>query len=308
MLLGLALGVWWARGRPVLPLDGARRAAREIASDPLTGAFLVAVVVLLGYELLLVLTDPPNNTDSLTYHLPRVAAWVQHGGVYWIPNAPTDRLNEFQPLAEREIFFLFVATGKGALFALEATTAQNDLVWNPWETRFLVVPAALTAPLLAAWFRSGPAALSALVAATLYGVLALVQDVRKPLAAPVGRPWDLSWVSALSSSEGAGTGPAVAAYQRLVPPRACVGAVLAPDEQSYPLYCPKLEHRVSYLPVDDAVFQALRNQLSYVVVGTGPNRFVARDFATAGWKLRRLASSYLLVVSPARGARARDCV
>jgi hypothetical protein len=38
--------------------------------------------------------------------------------VYWIPNAPTDRINEFQPLAEEEILFLFVATGKKALFGL----------------------------------------------------------------------------------------------------------------------------------------------------------------------------------------------
>ena len=70
------------------------------------------------------LTVPANNWDSLTYHLARVAAWTQHDGVYWIPNAPTDRINEFQPLAEQQILFLFVATGKGALFALPQFVAQ----------------------------------------------------------------------------------------------------------------------------------------------------------------------------------------
>ena len=85
---------------------------------PETALFLGFVLVLLGYELLLALTVPPNTWDSLTYHLARAAAWLQHGGYFWIPNAPTDRLNEFQPLAEQEILFLFAATGSGALFAL----------------------------------------------------------------------------------------------------------------------------------------------------------------------------------------------
>ena len=49
---------------------------------------------------------------------------MQHDGVYWIPNAPSDRLNEFQPLAEQELLFLFVATGSGALFALPQFVAE----------------------------------------------------------------------------------------------------------------------------------------------------------------------------------------
>ena len=67
---------------------------------------------------------PPNNYDSLTYHLARVAAWVQHGGYFWVPNAPTDRINEFQPLAEQQIFFLFAATGSTALYALPQYAAE----------------------------------------------------------------------------------------------------------------------------------------------------------------------------------------
>ncbi len=604
VMLAAAFGCWWLRGRPGLPLVRARRALRQIVDDPVSAAFLVAAGALLAYELLLVLTDPPNNTDSLVYHLPRVAAWAQHAGVYWIPNAPTDRMNEFQPVAEQEILFLFVATGKGALFALpqylaqlatlvavygsarrlgfdvraaacsaflvatfalfalEATTAQNDLVatsftavaaclilaggglelalagaaaalglgvklttilvwpvllvlllrrgrrgllpvavggvagfvlvamwgyvlnvvhtghllgrgvaysewqaspafpgtlhtalhilyrtfdlsvlsyrdvrllaavgvvagvaggiyghrragvrgalvgagggaipflaplltigganalawatagagipvhvggwagglnrgaiedssafgplgvvlllgvsvatmvayaagradvrflalalalplflvlfsltsvWNPWETRFLLVPAALTAPLLAGWFGSRPAAVAALVAGTLYGALVLVHDVRKPIASPVGRPWNLSWVDALSSWQGAGSGPAIAAYDRLVPPGACTGAVLAPDEASFPLYGPTLAHRVVYLPVENAVLAALRNHLFYVVVGTGANRWAAGRFTRVGWTQRKLGNSYLLVVSPASGARTGAC-
>ena len=79
----------------------------------------------LGYELLLALTVPPNNWDSLQYHLPRVAAWAQHGGIYWIAER-ADRHPQyaFQPLAEQEILFLFVAFGKARLFALPQYLAE----------------------------------------------------------------------------------------------------------------------------------------------------------------------------------------
>jgi hypothetical protein len=176
--LGVAEGVlvvsagalWWARGRPVPPLGPGREAARELVSDPPTAAFGVFVILLLGYELFLGLTVPPNNTDALAYHLAKAAAWAQHGGVFWIPDAPSVRLNSFQPFAEQQLLFLLVAvpsrllaavpqflaelailvavygsarrlgfsarsaacasfvTATFSLLALEATTAQNDLV------------------------------------------------------------------------------------------------------------------------------------------------------------------------------------
>ena len=71
---------------------------------------------------------PPNNWDSLTYHLARVAAWHQSHGIHWIANAPTGRLNEFQPLAEQQILFLFVATGSTALYALPQYVAQIAII------------------------------------------------------------------------------------------------------------------------------------------------------------------------------------
>ncbi|MBV8396410.1 MAG: hypothetical protein JO064_09155, partial [Actinobacteria bacterium] len=80
-----AAGTWWRRGRPRLPLGRARAALRVVLADPATAAFLAVALLFLAYELLLVLTVPPNNTDSLVYHLPRVAEWVQHRGYFWIP-------------------------------------------------------------------------------------------------------------------------------------------------------------------------------------------------------------------------------
>ncbi len=123
-LAALAFAAWWLRGRPGVDLAGVRGALRLVAHDPVTLVFVGGLVLVLGYELMLALAVPPNNYDSLTYHLSRAAAWKQEGGIHWIANAPTARMNEFQPLAEQEILFLFVAAGSGALFALPQYVAQ----------------------------------------------------------------------------------------------------------------------------------------------------------------------------------------
>jgi len=128
LLLAAALGAWWLRGRPLPSPDGARSAARGIARDPVVVALATIVAVALAYELLLVALAPPSNWDSLTYHLARAAAWFRHGGVYWIPNAPTDRVNEFQPGAEQLVLYLFAATGKGAMWALPQFAAEIAVI------------------------------------------------------------------------------------------------------------------------------------------------------------------------------------
>jgi hypothetical protein len=124
VLLSAAVAAWWLRGRPQVPLAQAGAALRAVLRDPVTAVFLAVVIVLLGYELVLAVTVPPNNGDALGYHLPRAAAWAQHGGVYWIDDAPTVRMNVFQPLAEQQIMFLLVATRSLAVIALPQYLAQ----------------------------------------------------------------------------------------------------------------------------------------------------------------------------------------
>jgi hypothetical protein len=601
VLLTVAIGAWWLRGRPHLPVAGVRPAVARIVSDPVTALFLVVVVVVLAYELVLVLTVPPNNWDSLTYHLARAAAWAQHGGVYWIPNAPTDRLNEFQPFAEQQNLFFFVATGSGALYALpqylaelailvavygtsrrlgfetraaacsafllatfslvvlEATTAQNDLVaasfpvaaaclllggggvepalaglavalglgtklttslvlpilawlaltrgrrvaaqaavgaatgfvaigmwgfvlnlahtghllghgggrvddtaspafprslettlhvlyrmfdlsvlpdslirvlalvgflaatalgvvairrgrsrraavleatavgmpllsplivlgtaalfayltkqvhipvrtsgfaggigraadedysafgpigtaallgvplltavayragrvgarrlalalalpvflvllglqasYNPFLTRFLLVPAVLTAPLFGILFRTRAATAAILAVAAVSVTLTLAHDHLKPLHGAAGRPWRLTQVRSLEYIVWAPeVGPALAAYDNLVPPRACVGAIIGRDEPSYLLWGPRLRHHVVYLPSNGALGAAYRSGLFYVVVSPGSDTGTTAQFAAAGWNVRPLGGYWDLVVAPHAGS------
>jgi hypothetical protein len=132
--------------------------------------------------------------------------------------------------------------------------------------------------------------------------LALTDDWSKRFLGHAGRPWTLSQVGALKAFPAQPTGSivarALAAYDRSVPPGACVGAVLDPDEPSYVLWGPSLTRRVVFLPSLDAVGQAYRNGLRYVVVSTGVNAPVAKAFAAAGWRVKPLGSYWQLAVSP----------
>jgi len=153
IVLVAAVAAWWARGRPALPLAEGRAAAREVLTDPVSAVFLAFVLVLLGYELVLALSVPQNNGDALGYHLPRAAAWAEHHGIYWIPNAPTVRMNAFQPLAEQQILFSLVATAGGRLVAMPQYLAELAMLVAVYGASrrlgFAVRPAAGAASLVA---------------------------------------------------------------------------------------------------------------------------------------------------------------
>jgi hypothetical protein len=597
VLLLAAGATWLRRGRPGLPLTAARRAISEITRDPLTLVYLTIVLIVLAYELVLGLTVPPNNWDSLTYHLSRVAAWVHHGGIYWIPNAPTDRMNEFQPLAEQQVLFLFVATHRDflyalpqylaelailvavygsarrlgfevraaacsafllatfALVALEATTAQTDLVaaafpiaagclllgsggiefalagfaaaigagaklttvlvwpvlvwlaivrgrrpfaiaaagaiagfvaigcwsfvlndvhtghllgygksradhtvspslsgtvvtalstlyetmdlsvlwrdpihllafsgiiaagvvgafalgragvrraltdaatvavpfvapalvivgggvlafatrrlgtpvrgpggtygelnntasedssgfgpigavvliavpvvtaasffarkldirhlilacalpsflillsiqsqFNPWLTRFLIVPLVLTAPLFAGIFRTRATTAAYIAVSALLIGLGITRDTTKPLESPYGAPWQISWVQALDENRQPLPAAGLAALDRAVPPTGCLGAVLNDDSPAYLLSGRNFRRRVIYLSQEGPVPEAARARLEYVVISVGPEQQPAvTKFRGDGWKIRELGGYWDLATAP----------
>ena len=116
--VGAAIALWIARGQPVPDLAPCRAALRLVAASPVTLGFVVLAGAAISYELMLALSAPPGNWDSLTYHLGRVLSWRQANGIGWIPNAPTARMNEFQPFAEQWVLFLLVGTGSPSVLAL----------------------------------------------------------------------------------------------------------------------------------------------------------------------------------------------
>ncbi|MFB2933880.1 ArnT family glycosyltransferase [Aerosakkonemataceae cyanobacterium BLCC-F154] len=71
---------------------------------------LIAIVLILGISLLTALISPPNNYDSLTYHLPRVMHWIQNRSVV---HYPTNNLRQisFPPGANYIVMQLQILAG-----------------------------------------------------------------------------------------------------------------------------------------------------------------------------------------------------
>ncbi|MBN2258204.1 MAG: hypothetical protein JW704_10320 [Anaerolineaceae bacterium] len=76
---------------------------------------LIALILLL--TLLTGLLAPPNNYDSLLYHLPRVAHWIQNGNLSHYPGSYINQL-AFPVLAEEGILTLWLLNGSDKLSSL----------------------------------------------------------------------------------------------------------------------------------------------------------------------------------------------
>jgi hypothetical protein len=173
------------------------------------------------------------------------------------------------------------------------------LVFNVFVTRFLLVPVALTAPLFARLFRGRAEIAAYLAAAAIIGGLVIVHDRTKAIAAPGPAPWNTSQVRALEAAEVPHIAAADAALERLVPPHACVGAILGPSEPAYLLAGKNFGRKVVYMSVNGPlVSTALLKGLFYVVISNGVNRHAFDQFRQAGWRIRLLGRYWILASVP----------
>lgn len=77
---------------------------------PLTVIFVVAIGFILVTTFASGILYPPNNWDSMTYHMARVAHWIHNHNVSFYPTAIT-RQDYEMPLAEFAIMHLQVLAG-----------------------------------------------------------------------------------------------------------------------------------------------------------------------------------------------------
>jgi len=102
------------RPRPTLAMD--IHGALDIH-----GVLLIAlgtvVALAFGYELFVVVASPPNNWDSLHYHLARVAAWRAQGSLGYIPTHNGIE-NAYPQNAELLVLWTVVFLGRDLLAAL----------------------------------------------------------------------------------------------------------------------------------------------------------------------------------------------
>ncbi len=136
LLLAASATVVVARRRPAAPdIRMTFAAVRQALHAPPLLVLAAIVAAVWAYLLMIALTVPPNTTDALTYHLPRVVSWLHHGGVYWIPDAPTDRMNEFQAGAEEIVLALFAVAHRPWPYALPQCAAGCVSSSSPPQSR-----------------------------------------------------------------------------------------------------------------------------------------------------------------------------
>jgi hypothetical protein len=122
LLLAAALGAWHLQGRPRPPL---RRLGLQtgIRVHPLLAVLGLVVGCTVVYQAVLVFATPPNNWDSLSYHLSRAAAWYQRHRVEYV-SSHTERENAFQPNSELEILYTFAFAGRDTAAAATQLLAE----------------------------------------------------------------------------------------------------------------------------------------------------------------------------------------
>jgi hypothetical protein len=185
----------------------------------------------------------------------------------------------------------------GVLPAFVVLLAASS-TWVPWLIRFFLIPAAIAAPLLAILFRSRAATAAYAGVSALAIAVTVVHAQTKPLSGPFGRPWQLTQAEALVTNSRPEVARGITAYDRVVPPHACVGAVLDVWEPSYLLFGRHFQHRVVYLPPVATVPAANDHRLSYVVLSTGLDYQGPKNFRESHWRLRSLGGFWLLAIRP----------
>lgn len=121
-LIALAVLVSVAVGRAVLDRVGPRTLWRHVvaaAARPrlLGWLLLVGVLALVVGELVIAVAAPPNNYDSMVYHLPRIETWVQNASVDAYPTS-IYRQQALGPGAEYLLLHLRLLTDGDGMFNL----------------------------------------------------------------------------------------------------------------------------------------------------------------------------------------------
>lgn len=117
--------VWWLAGNLILSayifyrarhsniFPAAKQIIRigaEWTSAPTSKIYFSLLFVIYSIVLMIAALSPPNTSDSLSYHLARVAHWIQAGSVEFYPTAILRQLYQ-PPLAEYAILHLQLLTG-----------------------------------------------------------------------------------------------------------------------------------------------------------------------------------------------------
>jgi hypothetical protein len=194
------------------------------------------------------------------------------------------------------------------LFVVELALAYR---YNDWIGRFMVVPVALTAPLVASAYsaRRLAAGLVAVAGLSLFATIAF--NEQKPVGLAGTRPvWELGR-DRVETIGRPRLGPVVRLVNRRLPARTKLGLVLGADDWSYPFYGASLERRIVYLRSRGALAAARRAGIADVLFARGKaprasSSWTVVAIGRSGWKLasaRPDVREAIAVRTPSRRAR-----
>jgi hypothetical protein len=111
----IALAAWYLTGMP-------RPVIVRPRIEPLAVALVLVVVCAVSYELFLVVATPPNNWDSMHYHLARAAAWKARGSLAYFPTHNGIE-NAYPQNSELLVLYTLVLAGRDVVAALPQLVA-----------------------------------------------------------------------------------------------------------------------------------------------------------------------------------------
>ena len=126
--LAAALVAWTMRERPRPPrVVPPAAVVRDSLRDPALAILVFVVSCGWVYVLALAFFTPPLEWDSLTYHLPRAAFWLQDEAVGYIQHPNDLRLNGNPPGGEIGLLWTMAISGGDRLVALPQLAAASAL-------------------------------------------------------------------------------------------------------------------------------------------------------------------------------------
>ncbi|MHB8642620.1 MAG: glycosyltransferase 87 family protein [Gaiellaceae bacterium] len=175
------------------------------------------------------------------------------------------------------------------LFALELALTYR---YNEWLGRFMIVPVALCAALVARVYTMRVVSAFFAVCGIVFLSFALLQNERKPIGLAGTKPvWSLSRADAQGLA-WPGFAPTFAGIDSVVPQNARVGILLGDEDWDYPLYGAHLTRRLIPLPAADPLGAAHKLGLQWVVVGN------VRTTERPGWSGVRFPNTQWDLVAP----------
>jgi hypothetical protein len=187
VLLAAAASVAVVLVRPPWPSFRLGATAREIVGDRVVAALAVVVALELVYVAALAIVTPPNDTDTLTYHLMRGALWIQQHSVSPVGDARDPRIDEFQPDADivQALTMLLSGSARYAQLVafsalLAATAAIYGVAMRVGFGRRSAAFGALLFPTLPVVALQAPTAMTDIVVAAFVVIAALFVLGRRP--------------------------------------------------------------------------------------------------------------------------------